>query len=70
MTRTVRKVQRDESRTQGLHRLELIRLLLVGKGNKSTTTSAAGTHPNLAVDSRRMWENEELTPRLDDAAMG
>ena len=45
MTRTVPKVQRDESRTQGLHRLELIRLLLVGKGNKSTTTSAAGTHP-------------------------
>ena len=34
MTRTVPKVQRDESRTQGLHRLELFRLLLPGKGNK------------------------------------
>jgi hypothetical protein len=34
MTRTVPKVQSDGSRTQGLSRLELIRLLLVGKGNK------------------------------------
>ena len=35
MTRTVPKVQRDESRTQGLHRLELFRLLLPGRGIKS-----------------------------------
>ena len=35
MTRTVPKVQRDESRTQGLHWLELFCLLLPGKGNKS-----------------------------------
>jgi hypothetical protein len=35
MTRTVPKVQRDESRTQELHRLELFCLLLPGKGNES-----------------------------------
>ena len=34
MTRTVPKVQRDESRTQGLHWFELFRQLLPGKGIK------------------------------------